>query len=318
MDLLTDESRILAGKQGQPVKLKKHLSAVAASFRRHTARLALPQSIKGLWKADLFLGSTVRDHWVGTTVKINPDHLEGERGLRIAIVPSLAGRSDAIRVDEQKNLVVCPMPHDGSFMETFYVGWRIVQALCAMDFNMPKEVLLPTPQEREVAKMWVERRDFPVVDVLEAMAVFAQPELLRPEEESVEGVSLGGSPEPSTLTVLTPFPSDERVKNKTLFTTHDWNRQSTRERNSELTKLLQNWTVQFSLTDTAEEISKSAAETIRPITRDIAQSARASMRHALLFPTVDREPEPSIEHTDVDDMEPGEHDSSGTAEDEEP
>jgi hypothetical protein len=42
------------------------------------------------------------------------------------------------------------------------------------------------------------------------------------------------------------------------------------------------------------------------------------MRHALLFPTVDREPEPSIEHTDVDDMEPGEHDSSGTAEDEEP
>jgi len=116
IDLITDNSRALSGKQGQPVKLKGYLNQLAAAFRRPNTRPNLPQSIRGLWKADLFLGSTVPDHWVGTTVKINRDHLEAAPGLRIAVVPSLSGQSDAITKDGQRNLVLCPMPHDASFM----------------------------------------------------------------------------------------------------------------------------------------------------------------------------------------------------------
>ena len=59
LGLITDESRVLSGRQGQPGKLKKHMNMIAAGFRRPTARLNLPQSIRGLWKADLFLGSQV-------------------------------------------------------------------------------------------------------------------------------------------------------------------------------------------------------------------------------------------------------------------
>ncbi len=116
LDRITANSRVLSGKQGQPVKLKKHLNQIAAAFRRANTRPNLPQSIRGLWKADLFLGSAEPDHWVGTSVKINPDRLEAAPGLRIALVPSAAGRADAIRHDEAKNLIVCPMPYDGSFM----------------------------------------------------------------------------------------------------------------------------------------------------------------------------------------------------------
>lgn len=205
IDLITENSRVLSGKTGQPAKLKNYLNQLAAAFRRPSTRLNLPQSINGLWKADLFLGSTEPDHWVGTSVKINPSQLEAARGLRIAILPSFAGRSDAIRLDEQKNLVLCPMPHDGSFMQVFYEGWRIVQALCSTDFQMPREVVLPSPIHREVARVYIERRQFPVVEVIEATGRFAQPELLETDAEQVGSVAFRSEAKPGTLTVVGPF-----------------------------------------------------------------------------------------------------------------
>lgn len=206
ISLITENSRVLTGQPGQPVKLRKYLNTLAAAFRRPRTRLNLPQSIRGLWKADLFLGSTEPDHWVGTTVKINPAHLEAARGLRVAIIPSLAGHSDGIRLDEQRNLVVCPLPHDGSFMQIFYEGWRIVQALCETDFKMPREVDIPNPAHREVARIFVERRDFPVAGVVEATRKFAQPDLLTTNTEIVSHVPFATTLAPGTSTIITPFP----------------------------------------------------------------------------------------------------------------
>lgn len=206
LELITDNSRCLSGKVGQPVKLKNWLNNLAAAFRRPTTRPNLPQSIRGLWKADLFLGSREPDHWVGTSVKINPKDLEAASGLRIAIVPSLSGQSDAIRLDEQKNLVICPMPHDGSFMQVFYEGWRIVQTLCETDFKTPKEVDIPSPVHREVARIYTERRTFPVLEVVGAVRKFGQPELLSTSDETVSSVPFYGRAEPGTSTVISPFP----------------------------------------------------------------------------------------------------------------
>lgn len=208
IDLVTDDSRVLSGKRGQPVKLKKQMNTLAAAFRRPSTRPNLPQSIRGLWKADLFLGSPGPDHWVGTSVKINPSHLEAAPGLRVAIIPTQSGRSDAIRLDEQRNLVVCPVPHDASFMQLFYEGWRLVQSLCSTDFKMPKEVLIPVPMHREVARIYVERRDYQVTEVLEATAQFAQPHLLVTDTENVSSSDFQSTVAPGTGTVISPFPSD--------------------------------------------------------------------------------------------------------------
>lgn len=205
VDLITNESRVLSGARGQPVKLKNHMSSLASAFRRPRARAQLPQSIRGLWKADLFLGSQERDHWVGTSVKINPQHLEAARGLRVAIIPSFAGRSDAIKKDESKNLVICPLPHDGSFMQVFYEGWRVVQALCETDFAMPREVDIPTPVHREAARVFIERREFPIVDVLDATAKFSQPELLTTRDILVDSVAFQESRAPETSTIVGPI-----------------------------------------------------------------------------------------------------------------
>jgi hypothetical protein len=205
-NLITDESRVLSGNVGQPAKLKRYMNTLAAAFRRASVRNDLPSSIRGLWRADLFLGASQPDRWVGTSVKVNPTQLVGAAGLRIGIVPTQAGRSDAIRKDDQHNLVVCPLPHDYSFMQVFYEGLRIVQALCATDFTMPNEALLASPVHREVARMYAERRDQPVSAVIDAAQAFAQPELLVTADESATSVSFDSEAEPDTGTLLSPFP----------------------------------------------------------------------------------------------------------------
>lgn len=205
-EILTNESRLLSGVRGQPVKLKRHIDAVASAFRRSTARQSLPSSINGLWKADLFVGDRAPDQWVGTTVKINPRHLEGAQGLRLAIVPSQQGRNDAIRRDEQRNLIVVPLPYDGSFMEVFYQGWQIVQQFIHADAQVPREVNLPRPSDRQVCRFLEERRDFPIVDVLEALMPLAQPELLATQEVNVD-ISLRRGDDSDTSLLIAPVAS---------------------------------------------------------------------------------------------------------------
>lgn len=205
-ELITPDSRVLSGNVGQPVKLQRYMNQLAAAFHRPSTRLALPRSIQGLWKADLFLGSSTPDHWVGTTIKVNPRQLEGSPGLRVAIVPSSSGKSDSIYRDESKNLIVCPLPHDFSFMQTFHEGMRIIQVLVARDFNMPSDAEIPNPMHREVARVYVERRDFTVQEVLDAVSIFAQPGLLAAETEDLATVELGSSAS-ETSTMIAPIPT---------------------------------------------------------------------------------------------------------------
>jgi hypothetical protein len=186
---LTDESTLLAGTRGRPAKLKHHIDSLAAAFRKKEFRDALPWSISGTWKADLFVGFLDSDRWVATTVKINPSQLEGARGLRIGIVPTREGKSDLVRRDDSRNLVICPLPHDHAFMEVFYQGWGVVQQFLASDAKLPKEVNLPRQADRQVARYLDERRNFPALEVLEALGPLSQPELLETHEHPAELVS---------------------------------------------------------------------------------------------------------------------------------
>ncbi|QGZ34774.1 hypothetical protein [Stappia indica] len=192
-EILTEDSRVLYGTRGQPAKLRRHINFLAGAFRNRRTRLALPYSIRGLWKADLFVGYDDTDRWVGTSVKINPSQLEGAAGLRIGIIPTRQGRSDAVRKDDSKNLVLCPLHHDGDFMQVFYEGWRAIQAFIDADAKMPKEVDLPSPVHREVVRILVERREFGVLDVIEAIKKFGQPELLHTEDRQADMGAIRGS-----------------------------------------------------------------------------------------------------------------------------
>ncbi len=133
-------------------------------------------------------------------VKVNPHALEGARGLRIGIVPASHTETDMPYVDEKRNLVVCPLLHDGNFMQAFYEGWQVVQTFLAADASLPPEVALPRPPMRQVARMLVDRRDFPVLDVVEAMGPLAQPELLETHDKQADLVlTRGENPEIQTL-----------------------------------------------------------------------------------------------------------------------
>ncbi|SNS21954.1 hypothetical protein [Tropicimonas sediminicola] len=185
-DNLTNDSRLLAGSRGQPIKLKKRVDQLAAAFRKASERKNLPTSISGLWKADLFVGRPSTDQWVGTTVKINQRHLEAARGLRLAIVPADQGKSDTVRLEETKNLIVVPVPYDGAFMEVFWCAWETVLQVLAADCRVPKPANLPRPAQREVARLLADRREFSVLEVIEALDPLSQPYLLQTRPEQLE------------------------------------------------------------------------------------------------------------------------------------
>jgi hypothetical protein len=71
---------------------------------------------------------------------------------------------------------------------------------------MPREVDIPNPLHREVARMYVERRNFPIADVIQATRKFAQPELLTTSKETVPNVPFATTVPPGTSTVISPFP----------------------------------------------------------------------------------------------------------------
>jgi hypothetical protein len=186
---LTEESRLRAGTKGQPAKLKRHIDSIASAFRRKNQPGLLPWSISGIWKADLFVGMTDTDRWVATTIKINAQHLEGARGLRIGIVPTREGTTDQVRQDDRNNLIICPLPYDGGFMEIFYSGWQIIKQFIAADARVPHEVALPRQIDRHVARLLEDRREFNVVEVIDALGTLSQPELLVTEARPAELVS---------------------------------------------------------------------------------------------------------------------------------
>ena len=145
-------------------------------------------------------------------MKINAAALEGARGLRIGIVPSREGISDAIRQDGTRNLVICPLPYDGSFMEIFYLGWEVVQQFLAADAYLPKEVNLPRPAQRQVARYLSDRREFDVLSVVDALSPLAQPELLETHEAAADVVLSGGpSDVVQTSSVLAPQPGESNA-----------------------------------------------------------------------------------------------------------
>ena len=175
--LVTDDSRILAGTIGQPAKLKKNWKRIQKALREQKAREGLPPSIRGIWKSDLFIGNADQERWVGTTLKINPDHFEGAAGLRIGIYPEKK-RGEAPHIDADKNLLLCPLPYNSSFMELFYSSFFIVKQFLTADARVPKEVSLPNSSDRYVAGLLEERRDFPIIAIIEGMHPMGQPGLV--------------------------------------------------------------------------------------------------------------------------------------------
>ena len=213
-DALTDDSRVYVGNAGRPPKLKKYIPQIIRAFRRNEERNRLPRSIGGLWKADLFAGNPASEQWVGTTVKINPTHLQGARGLRIGIYPRANAR-DAPRRDNALNLVRLPLPYDGAFMELFYKAFYLVKAFLNADAQVPPPVALPDAEDRFITQELQARREFPVLQVIEVVRGMSQGNLLEntPVEEvqptatlsESEGlVATEGRPVESTLISITP------------------------------------------------------------------------------------------------------------------
>ncbi len=188
-DALTGESRLYVGNRGHPPKLRRYIPQVINAFHRREDRARLPRSITGLWKADLFIGNPGSDKWVGTTVKSHPTGLEGAAGLRVGIYPQV-NASDSPRKDENLNLIRLPLPYDGGFSELYYKSFFLVRAFLKADAEVPSRALLPDAEDRYITEELKKRRQFPVLDVIDAVRSMSQETLLSTQDvEFVEASS---------------------------------------------------------------------------------------------------------------------------------
>ena len=83
-----------------------------------------------------------------------------------------------------------------------------MQAFINADAHVPKEVTLPRPVDREVARILKERRSYPVVEVVEAIEIFGQPELLATNARQVGLQTLKGQPQTEMVVAPLPLGSD--------------------------------------------------------------------------------------------------------------
>ena len=90
-------------------------------------------------------------------------------------------------------------------MEVFYLGWEVIQMFLAADAQVPTDAALPRPPQRTVARYLADRREFPVIAVVDALAALAQPELLETSEEDAGLVCTRGN-EAEVTALIAPEP----------------------------------------------------------------------------------------------------------------
>lgn len=195
---LTDDSRVLVGRQGRPARLKPHLDNIV---RAHNSRIhleKLPHSIRGLWKADLFVGNPEPDRWVGTTLKTNRRDIEKAPGLRIALFPEERPK-EGPKKDE--TLIYCPLPYSGEFMQLFLATFNIIKQIVATKGKQPSRIALVHDDDQTVAKWLVDRAHFPLQGILEALEPIKQPALLAEAtvESGTDSAVIATSPIPLTV-----------------------------------------------------------------------------------------------------------------------
>jgi len=115
-----------------------------------------------------------------------------------------------VRKDDAKNIIVCPIPYDDSFMQLFYAGWRIIQQFMAADASLPNEDRLPLPHEREVARSLAMRRESTVVVVVEVLEAESQKRLIESNTVKPETVATAqGNEQQIADSVLAPVAAVE-------------------------------------------------------------------------------------------------------------
>lgn len=177
---LTDDARVLVGKVGKPPFLKHRVAILERAFRSVRHREGLPQSISGLWQADLFIGSPTTEQWVGTTLKVNRDELKAAPGLRIGIFPSKV--KEGPTKDEARNLIICPLPYRSDFMVLFGASFQIAKQIMHARGMMPKPPALIYEDDLVVAEWLSDRRTFSIMAILEALHPLMQPGLVRSDQ----------------------------------------------------------------------------------------------------------------------------------------
>lgn len=183
---LTEDSILKPGTRARPTYLKQYLDTIYKAHHNRSFIEQLPKSIKGVWKADLFLGSKYANEWVATTIKTNPGQIEEAPGLRIALYSDKNPKSEPYK--HSNNLIYCPLSYDSDFMELFGASFAIAKHIINSKGKMPSRAALYYADDAAVAKWLTDRSRFPLLEILDALEALKQPDLLSAPQSIDDGL----------------------------------------------------------------------------------------------------------------------------------
>ncbi|MFP8834974.1 hypothetical protein ACLIJR_11985 [Hydrogenophaga sp. XSHU_21] len=111
-----EEAFLLTQGSGRPFYFGPWVQVAAQG---HLAEPQLEARIKKIWKTDLFLYSEGDNKHLAATVKSNPSHLEGGKGLRIGIVPEANGHPPGVLYNSVHGLWQVTLADPSGFMGIF-------------------------------------------------------------------------------------------------------------------------------------------------------------------------------------------------------
>jgi hypothetical protein len=95
-----------------------------------------------------------------------------------------------------------------SHMQVFFQAWEVVVQFIKADANVPRDHFLPRPPARQVARYLADRRQFNILEVVEALEPLAQPHLLRTAEQSATIVETRKASVETTSALIAPIPQE--------------------------------------------------------------------------------------------------------------
>jgi len=202
---MNSESEVITGAYGESTRIYDYRYDIRNAFHNKKIRDNIPPVIRGIWRADLFIGNTDSNMWVATSVKINRQLLQYDNGLYLGIVAATGGRD--IPFFRKDGMLVCPLPLGNGFMQYFYTAWRIVEEFIRKDAGLPEVRHLYRPADRQVAKFLFSKRDENVLDLVDDdLKKLAHPTLVESVTPDVTILDVLGNPINSDtgLTLVVP------------------------------------------------------------------------------------------------------------------
>lgn len=188
MDAVVDEAgtdaRLLPDGRGRPFQFGPWVRAAAGGPE---SVLLQGTRIEQIWKTDLFVTDALGERYLAATVKSQWRHLEGGRGLRLAIVPEAKDLKSGVSFDKKTGLWMVALPDPDGFMGLFNDAYSAVaEAIYFLGkHTQSKYWSKPSAKAQKIQDQMIKAAGASVLEIEDALNDAAQQNLVSVQNQLV-------------------------------------------------------------------------------------------------------------------------------------